>query len=60
MKNYSKPTLRVVELQVEEHIAALVPKTIYERKNGSFIRPTIVGNSGITKLDDYGTSNQLS
>ncbi len=29
MRKYSKPQLDVIELQIAENIAALIPKTIY-------------------------------
>ena len=33
MKVYTKPSINVIELSIEENIAALVPKTIYKKKN---------------------------
>ena len=36
MKTYTKPSINVIELSIEENIAALVPKTIYKKKNGKF------------------------
>ena len=33
MKTYTKPSINVIELSIEENIAALVPKTIYKKKS---------------------------
>ena len=30
MQKYTKPSIEIVELQIAENIAALVPKTIYK------------------------------
>ncbi len=36
MRKYTKPSVEVIELQIAENIAALVPKTIYKSsKSGS-------------------------
>lgn len=34
MKMYTKPSVNVIELAIEENIAAIVPKTIYKKKSG--------------------------
>lgn len=33
MKKYVKPSIKVIELAIDENIAALVPKTVYKKKN---------------------------
>ena len=33
MKSYTKPSFNVIELSIEENIAALVPMTVYKKKN---------------------------
>ena len=35
MKKYSKPMLQIVELEISEKIAAMVPKTIYRKNSGA-------------------------
>ena len=35
MKSYTKPSINVIELSIEENIAALVPKTVYKKKGSS-------------------------
>lgn len=42
MKTYTKPSINVIELSIEENIAALVPKTIYKKKNGKLQANTMV------------------
>ncbi|MBO5454060.1 MAG: hypothetical protein J6A69_08885 [Clostridia bacterium] len=62
MNNYERPMLNVVELQIDEHIAALVPKTIYKKRSGTsstFDRDTVT-NSEVAELEEYGTSNQTA
>lgn len=33
MKSYTKPSINVIELSIEENIAALVPKTVYKKNS---------------------------
>ena len=42
MKTYTKPSINVIELSIEENIAALVPKTVYKKKNGKLQANTMV------------------
>ncbi len=42
MKTYTKPSINVIELSIEENIAALVPKTIYKKKNGKLQANSVV------------------
>ena len=42
MKTYTKPSINVIELSIEENIAALVPKTVYKKKNGSLERNEVI------------------
>ena len=43
MKTYTKPSINVIELSIEENIAALVPKTVYKKnKNGKLQANSIV------------------
>ncbi len=62
MKNYQKPVLKVVELQVKENIAALVPKTSYDQttKSSSAFQSSYNPKSEVMELESYGTSNQTA
>lgn len=42
MKTYTKPSINVIELSIEENIAALVPKTVYKKKNGKLQANSVV------------------
>ena len=43
MKTYTKPSINVIELSIEENIAALVPKTVYKKyKNNKLQANTMV------------------
>ena len=43
MKSYTKPSINVIELSIEENIAALVPKTVYKKnKNGQLQANSVV------------------
>ncbi len=42
MKAYTKPSINVIELSIEENIAALVPKTIYKKKNDGSLQANSV------------------
>ena len=42
MKTYTKPSINVIELSIEENIAALVPKTVYKKKNGKLQSNSVV------------------
>ena len=42
MKSYTKPSINVIELSIEENIAALVPKTVYKKKNGKLQANSVV------------------
>ena len=35
MHKYTKPSIEIIELQIAENIAALVPKTIYKPSKGN-------------------------
>lgn len=35
MKTYTKPSVNVIELTIEENIAAIVPKTVYKRSSAT-------------------------
>ena len=35
MRKYSKPQLELIELQIAENIAALIPKTLYRTRRGT-------------------------
>ena len=51
MKTYTKPSINVIELSIEENIAALVPKTIYKKSSGSLQK-----NSGV-EFEDLDLSS---
>lgn len=51
MRKYIKPTLQVIELSVNEQIAAMVPKTVYKKGSGSSFSNSFVQNSGLTALE---------
>lgn len=42
MKTYTKPSINVIELSIEENIAALVPKTVYKQKNNKLQANSVV------------------
>lgn len=43
MKSYTKPSINVIELSIEENIAALVPKTVYKKnKSGKLQANSVV------------------
>lgn len=42
MKTYTKPSINVIELSIEENIAALVPKTVYKKKNNKLQANSVV------------------
>ncbi len=42
MKTYTKPSINVIELSIEENIAALVPKTVYKKKNSKLQANSVV------------------
>lgn len=62
MTRYEKPILNIVELEVKESVAALVPKTIYKKQSegSTFSSPTVVTDSEIQELESYATSNQTT
>ena len=51
MKTYTKPSINVIELSIEENIAALVPKTIYKKKNGKLQANSMVEFKNDTELE---------
>lgn len=42
MKSYTKPSINVIELSIEENIAALVPKTVYKKNKNNKLQANSV------------------
>ena len=59
MKKYESPMLSVIEMNISESIAALVPKTVYKKRpNITNFDSTYTNGSDIQELESYATSNQ--
>lgn len=57
MIKYEKPILNIVELQVKESVAALVPDTFSDTQSDGYSDSGLVTDNEIGLLEAYGTSN---
>ncbi len=57
MKSYTKPSINVIELSIEENIAALVPKTVYKKKNNKLQANSVVEFNNDLEYTSLPTTN---
>ena len=53
MKTYTKPSINVIELSIEENIAALVPKTVYKKNSSNKLQANTVVEFEDLNLSSY-------
>ena len=56
MQKYTKPSIEIIELQIAENIAALVPKTIYKSSTQSN-KLTVDKNLFFTDKSSFGETS---